>query len=347
MDVFSKLLLRSLPAIVASRNPEPDDIAPECDDTDAQDEVPVQVPPMEPQPPPSPPPLIEPQPSRKAYVRSRKAVSKAEPRPAQPPEPKRIKAVPRAAVIPRVVVTRPRRPVASACPAPQLWINAMPTSTRTHVVVAHYNENLDWTRRLDPARFELVIASKTLPHAHLHVRPNIGYEASAYLRYIIRRYHSLPEYMVFVHGHETSWHHDGNLDDVVNHLIMQHKRYRNINRRDLIKTFVMDGEDVTDDQVTVGQLRTWREHKPKLFPGLDFLVDAPQSFRCRMCAQFFVHRDLILRHSLSAYNAMWRAMRLSRCGSKDMGIVYEHTWCWLLTGYSDELEWEATDDPLD
>lgn len=83
------------------------------------------------------------------------------------------------------------------------------------VVVAHYNEDLSWVSRI---KYKHVIYSKSINDdpSVIFQRINKGNEASAYLQYILDNYHALPEYVFFVHGHDTSWHHEGSIVDIIN-----------------------------------------------------------------------------------------------------------------------------------
>lgn len=74
------------------------------------------------------------------------------------------------------------------------------TNNKAHIVVAHYNEPLDWLLNYDPN--EITIYSKGTDidskYAHLIIKtPNIGREAHTYLKYIIDNYNNLPEFVFF------------------------------------------------------------------------------------------------------------------------------------------------------
>src|SRR5688572_16556932 len=68
------------------------------------------------------------------------------------------------------------------------------------LVVARYNENLNWLRRV-PKEFRVTIYDKSdenLPNAM--DLPNVGREAHTYLWHIVARYDSLAEVTVFCQG---------------------------------------------------------------------------------------------------------------------------------------------------
>lgn len=73
----------------------------------------------------------------------------------------------------------------------------------TELVVAHYQENLNWLRRV-PNTFTITVYDKGgESHQYPGARelPNTGREAHTYLHHIIERYDSLPALTVFCQGH--------------------------------------------------------------------------------------------------------------------------------------------------
>ncbi|KAK3070021.1 hypothetical protein LTR53_011168 [Teratosphaeriaceae sp. CCFEE 6253] len=78
-----------------------------------------------------------------------------------------------------------------------------------HLVVASYTaQNVSWLAQI-PASWTVkryLMDDPDPAYPALAVPFNQGREAMAYLTYIIDHYDDLPDYMVFVHGHERSWH---------------------------------------------------------------------------------------------------------------------------------------------
>lgn len=74
----------------------------------------------------------------------------------------------------------------------------------TVLVVAAHNEGLDW---LEFQPFKPVVMVKGRPAGTPNNLPvNWGREPSSYLQFIIEHYDDLPPRMIFVHGHNVSWH---------------------------------------------------------------------------------------------------------------------------------------------
>jgi len=77
------------------------------------------------------------------------------------------------------------------------------------IVTSHWKEDLTWLATQNT--FPVVLIDKEGaadpgPLVPQHVIPNQGKEASAYLKYIVENYDSLPDRVAFIHGHETSVH---------------------------------------------------------------------------------------------------------------------------------------------
>ena len=70
----------------------------------------------------------------------------------------------------------------------------------TEIVVAHYNENLDWLKNIScPIHVYSKGNLATIPCIQ-HTLPNVGREPHTYLTYIIERYDTLPEIVFFTQG---------------------------------------------------------------------------------------------------------------------------------------------------
>jgi len=69
------------------------------------------------------------------------------------------------------------------------------------IVVAHYNENLNWLRRFNNTKIHVYSKGDiaNIPCIKITL-PNIGREAHTYLTYIIERYDSLPDIVFFTQG---------------------------------------------------------------------------------------------------------------------------------------------------
>jgi len=178
----------------------------------------------------------------------------------------------------------------------------------TNVVVAHYNENLDWMKNV---KYNCTVISRE--GLERETRPNKGNEASVYLEYIIDHYYLLTDYIIFVHGHRTDWHHKENIDDKINRLIFHHK-YFNIN-----------------DQV-VGKIDNTSLNymlKSKLMTNILNLIGGNidiRNIRYRCSAQFYVTKDKIQSNSIELYKKMYNLLMKTEETSYWSGRVFEYLW---------------------
>ena len=156
--------------------------------------------------------------------------------------------------------------------------------------ISHYQEQLNWLNTIETP---FIIVSKTIKDSRvLHVPVNQGNEVSSYLLYILTYYHNLPEYTLFLHGHNEDWHQLYNIQYILNASDLN-KPYSNINN-----WYVNDRNINTNTYMK--QLQTiWFE----LFQ--EELGDMPATFREKCCAQFFVHRDRIQLRSYRFYKTLY------------------------------------------
>lgn len=91
-------------------------------------------------------------------------------------------------------------------------------SAEKHLVIASYAaQNVSWLSAV-PSAWTVKRYIMDDPDAQSPLLPvplNQGREAMAYLTYIIDHYDTLPDYMVFVHGHERSWHQQEHLQQKI------------------------------------------------------------------------------------------------------------------------------------
>jgi hypothetical protein len=160
------------------------------------------------------------------------------------------------------------------------------------VIIAHYNENLDWCTNL---KYPYQIISKQgIP---TEIIPNKGNEASSYLYYIIEIYDNLSDYTIFIHGHRTDWHHTENIDERINNLEFKHRYYNinQINNKPMNITNLINFKESYDNS---------KDEILKIFNIVGIQNINPSEIQYRASAQFYVSTDLILRHSKEKYTEL-------------------------------------------
>jgi hypothetical protein len=189
------------------------------------------------------------------------------------------------------------------------------------IVTAHWKEDLKW---LDNKGFEVIVCNKIessesdINESKNYTCPRIknrGNEASAFLNFIIHNYDTLPEYVAFIHGHESAWHQKTNILDELK------------NRRYIGKNYYGLNKSCSDD---------WKKGNP-LF---QFIVDnwneyfsvplqrnnPPTELFHECCAQFVTSREQIRKISKEWYQKWFDLCMKYERGTFDIGMVFEYMW---------------------
>lgn len=189
------------------------------------------------------------------------------------------------------------------------------------VVIAHYNEDLSWVTNL---KYPFtIISNHGIPAGQF---PNKGNEASSYIKYIITHYNCLSDYTVFLHGHRTAWHnYNKTADDIVNNLIFD-KKYYNIKLDGYIDILGPNEQKLVPNYSEEFELLI---RKRIILDKINYYA----------CAQFYVHKDLILRHTLNQYKYIYDWIKDVKLNSFDTGQVFEVLWNLIFTGnYEEEMK---------
>lgn len=186
-------------------------------------------------------------------------------------------------------------------------------SESVHVVIAHYNENLDWIKHL---KYEhTVVSKKGIPK---ETAPNKGNEASSYLEYIINNYNNLSDITIFVHGHRVDWHHVEPIDKKINRLVFD-MDYYNINDLPLRKIESMSLSYMIESKFMNRVLSTIKMK--------GFLCDI--QYRCS--AQFYVSKKSIQSNPIEVYKKLYNLLMETEESSYWSGRVFEYLWHFIFT----------------
>lgn len=188
----------------------------------------------------------------------------------------------------------------------------------TIIVVSRYNRDTSWTRKLTDRGYVVLVyehgehGSKSNPY---NLGINKGKEASSYLKYIIDKYDSLPTYNVFLHDKLKSWHHAGNVTDLVLNNEGSTKQYFNFNNR-VCSTIKND----------VWKEMQWfftRFLEPYIGPK-EYFGDWTVNHLC--CAQFVCHKKKITQHPKEMYQNIYNWIIKTNMDHEITGRLLEWTW---------------------
>lgn len=172
----------------------------------------------------------------------------------------------------------------------------MPQPT-IELVVAHYQENLNWLRKV-PASIQKTIYTKAetpLAPGHLPL-PNVGREAHTYLHHIVNRYDSLADYTIFCQGKPFD------------HAFDFHARLRALAAGNLPeKPFTWVGHIIDTDTPDGELFKAWSKNETG--EGLNLAgfhqsllgTTGPEAYPFVLGAQYIAGRELIHDKPLSFY----------------------------------------------
>ena len=116
----------------------------------------------------------------------------------------------------------------------------------TTVVVSCYKKSTEWACTLEEKGFNVLRYTKEDSTSVYNVEKNIGGEASTYLKYIMDFYESLPEYTIFLHDEEFSWHHEGSIIHRIEESIGFDGGYKTLNNVYNLPEFYLTCDKDTD-----------------------------------------------------------------------------------------------------
>jgi hypothetical protein len=163
---------------------------------------------------------------------------------------------------------------------------------------------------------------------------NKGNEASAYFKYIIDHYDSLPLYVFFIHAHESDWHHTSSMANKINDMVLE-GHYKNLNDTEY-KIVVMYKYGITifngskkiveheyNDDAFI-KMEEWYNENIKDYLGPLKYNSIINVDLC--CAQFLVSREAIRKLPLEFYKKQYNWLMNTDINNYYSGRFYEWTW---------------------
>lgn len=211
------------------------------------------------------------------------------------------------------------------------------------IVSCHHREDVSWLQ--NQTEYEYAIYSKTDPSLGTLIDKNIGAESEAYLHYIVDHYDSLPETLVFIHGHSHANHQDGSIMAILASLgDLRRFNYKSLNNR--MATIVYNRNEPINDIKARNNFWYASENQSAAFrhiPSHEYVLgqqSMPPYIYSHHSAQFIVHRDLILNRPLDYWKGLLRRMYAlaenAPYSGKCIGIMFEVLWFYIITGHYDE-----------
>jgi len=201
------------------------------------------------------------------------------------------------------------------------------------IIIAHYNEDLNWVLKLNN-EFDILIYSKTNKDYNM-IDGNKGQEVPMYLKYIIDNYDNLPEKNLFLHGHQNSLHQDYPSDYIIRNVNWENSDYFSVNRRDWY-------QEVSDKhQISNNSFRGWLEKNWEIFQNK---IDFPENgLFFYSGAQFVVSKKLIKQYDIDFYQNLFNFIQKTDLDSVITSRIFEYTWHYIFTKQNMENKYDIKD----
>ncbi|KAJ6007379.1 Protein of unknown function DUF3431 [Penicillium herquei] len=225
---------------------------------------------------------------------------------------------------------------ASAIPTKSAIISPAATprpNEKELVIAAMRNSDMSWVDQNLPDWPKNIYRADVPPgEAEFTVPENKGNEAMVYLTYLIDRYDSLPDVMVFMHGGRYQWHNDNPLYDSV------------ISIKDLQLPFVRQSGYVNlrcawaigcpaeleparylrerPDDVGHPTAMEFPNGFMELFPG----EEVPEVVGVPCCSQFALSREVVRARGKEEYERMRKWLIESTLDAGISGRIFEYAW---------------------
>jgi len=178
-----------------------------------------------------------------------------------------------------------------------------------NVIIARYNENIDWINDMDKSKIIIYNKSDELIENAIN-RPNIGRDPETFLYHIIQNYENLPDYLFFLQGRPFD--HFTHLNDT-----LQNEINKIINSEIKIDVAPFLTNLYTEKHDYFIPLNT------KYYYSLIFKGDAPDIFAFSAGCQYVVSKKNILNRPKSFYEKIYN-MIIATADITNFSII-EHT----------------------
>jgi hypothetical protein len=184
------------------------------------------------------------------------------------------------------------------------------------IVTSHWKEDLTWLKK---SKYPVVLidheGSEPPAIKPTTIIPNRGNESSSYIRYIIDNWDNLPDYVAFIHGHETA-HHQKHKEHMLT-LIDRAQRSGFVTLNGMWLGEPAPSNVKRDYYLQIAKYWYLFEPYMKKYPNKSLFTDA--------CGQFIVSKDEITKYPLKAWQTWYEAL-IHPDTHQELGFVFEYTW---------------------
>lgn len=186
------------------------------------------------------------------------------------------------------------------------------------IIAASKHENVQWLHdmmKILPNEYNLKIYRPNEIGYQYTTNYEKGFEACMYLRYIIDNYNELPDYIIFIHAHKSSWH-IKDMSKIIPRINYNNLTYKNLNYDNFEKVYLQKNYI---DNIYLQLLK-------KKFEYIDTYC----------CGQFIVNRDIVLRNDINTYKYFNTWLENTNYENFYTGRAFEYIWFYIFHGYEND-----------
>tara|TARA_Y100000816_G_scaffold291922_1_gene284982 strand:- start:772 stop:1470 length:699 start_codon:yes stop_codon:yes gene_type:complete len=220
---------------------------------------------------------------------------------------------------------------------------------KNHIVIAYYNENLNWIKKIDRNKFDIFIYNKSSKNISINIDginietlENIGRESHTYLFHIIKYYNLLPDLCIFLQGNPFP-HSIRNLINELNNINVIDMKFKLLTKNRL---FLNLKDDFLNESGILNN-KTWNNNHNlnssciplTLFELFENIKENKYFSTCfGPGALFLVNKELILKNKFCFYNKCINILLNSRnITNPPEGHAFERLWYYIFNhNYRDD-----------
>ena len=186
-----------------------------------------------------------------------------------------------------------------------------------NIVVSRYKKKTEWVEKLQKYNTNIIIYDKENSDNKYNIPRNVGNEASVYLKYIIDNYENLTDYTFFIHDEDYSWHHTGSIEERFIEAVQSKKKFYNVNN------YYFEPYSTAIHQKK--PFHIWYDKYIEPYIPFEKLPNKDWMIGYKGCAQFLVHKELILKFPIKFYFDIYNWI-LNSDDTYMCGFYLEWTW---------------------
>ena len=207
------------------------------------------------------------------------------------------------------------------------------------VVVARYNENIDWVKYIDMQLFDIYIYNKgdeiqDIPNCNIIKLSNTGRESQTYLYHIVNNYSNLPERIVFTQAHPFDHVKPSFLNDI--NIVTKYDSPFYYFSKDILSIKYYENKFIEYGMINNREWKNYHDINSPIKTTMKMLFHDYKDENVNLLfgtgAIFSVDKSLILKNNIDFYkNCMNILNNSSNLINPDEGHSFERLWNYIFT----------------